>query len=269
MKSISLITMSHGNPIALKRTFDSFKGICDEIVYGDLCIFPEDSELIETYKAEFNLKIIKLPFDFIFKNGFSEVLNTLAEQSSNNMCLYANCSEVVDGEERAKRLINEMLYNYNVYAINHAVETHVWWRCWDKSELKWGGMIHEEIIKDKNELIQCPYFIFQFKDTEKDMGDELKAWAYNSIKEIVYFTQYIRLVEHPELIGITNEYWLGFAKDNYDSMKHRLMDKGRMYEAFVKGDKEMLLNAIYENKSFEKPESSTLINFQGNRKDIL
>jgi len=46
-RRISLITMGQANPMALKRTLESFKGIVGEVVYGDVLIFDEDREVVK------------------------------------------------------------------------------------------------------------------------------------------------------------------------------------------------------------------------------
>ena len=54
-------------------------------------------------------------------------------------------------------------------------------------------------------------------------------------------------------------------------MKDRLSKKGKRYQAFLEDNLSMFMQDIYFNPEFEneKHESSTLINFQGARKDIL
>ena len=109
------------------------------------------------------------------------------------------------------------------------------------------------------------------KDFDKDIADSFKSKIFNDVKEINYFEQYIKIVDNPSLKGITNDYWLSFSRDNYNSMKERLSLKGNRYTAFKIGDFKMLMNDYATNPDFEKErfESSTLINFQGARKDIL
>jgi hypothetical protein len=105
-RKVSLLTMSQGNAIVLKETFKSFSIFCDEIVYADLCLFEEDSKLIESYKNEFNLKIIKLPFNYIFHMGFSNILNLLAKNAKNDLTVYMNCSEVIETDNGVTNIIN-------------------------------------------------------------------------------------------------------------------------------------------------------------------
>lgn len=264
-KKITLITMGQGNPVALKRTLDSFKGTVDEIIFGDLLIFDSDRAIIEKYRDEYNMKIIKLPFDFIFLKGFAATLNELASHATNDWVLYMNVSEVMDGDHPIK---DQMSDEYNCYPLDHAVETHRWFRLYNHKELNWGGIIHEEVIGD---LRQCPFFVMRFKDTEKDVEDSFKAKVCNDVKEINYWQQYMLLVENAALRANTHQGWIDHAKADYDHFKERMLKKGKRYEAFLTGNLTMYLEDIYTNPEFEEErfESSTLINFQGLRKDIL
>jgi len=264
---ISLITMTQGNPIAIKRTLDSFKEVCDEVILGDVCIFEEDRQLIMSYEKEYNLKIIKLPFNFIYKFGFSSILNILSFHAKNKMVMYMNVGELIDGEHRIKELIQHF-NQFNTYPFDHATDPHSWFRCYNKDELKWDGMIHEELI---GEARQAPFYIFRMKDSPKDTYNTFKAKVMDDIKELCYFNQYIKLVEKPELKGTTNDYWVKFANENYDSLKERMRKKGIRVNAFDIGDLSMYLNDVYSNPDFEKErfESSELIDFQLNKKTLL
>lgn len=238
---ISLITMAQGNPVALKRTFDSFKEFVDEIIFGDITIFEEDSKLIESYKSEYNLKIIKYPFNFIFKNGFSEILNQLAAHSKNDLVIYMNCSEIIDGDHS---IFNKISEEYNCYYFDHATDPHRWYRFYNKQELKWDGIIHEEIVGEHRPY---PKPIFRMADTEKDMNDPFRAKVFNDIKELCYFNQYVRLIDEPEHKKTTNSGWLNFALDGYESFKYRMNKKGKRYEAFLTNNLEMYLEDIKNN----------------------
>ena len=74
-RKISLLTMGQGNVIVLKQTLESFKGVVDEVIYGDMLLVPEDRVVLESYKEEYNINIQRLPFNYIFQMGFSSCLN--------------------------------------------------------------------------------------------------------------------------------------------------------------------------------------------------
>lgn len=241
---ISLITMSQGNPIALKRTFDSFKNVVSEIIFGDLTIFEEDAKLIESYKSSFNLKIVKFPFDFIFKNGFSVILNSLADYTTNDLVIYMNCSEVIEGQHS---ILDKISDEYNCYYFDHATDLHRWYRFYNRKELKWSGIIHEEVIGNHRPY---PIPIFRMADTEKDSETPFKEKVYNDIKELCYFNQYVKLAEDPKHKAFTNAGWINFSIDGYESFKYRMNKKGKRYEAFLKGDLQMYLDEIKKNTDF-------------------
>lgn len=260
---VTLITMAHANPIAFKRTIDSVKGVCNEIILGELCMFPEDTEVFREYRSHYNLRIRRFPFNYLYLNGFSECLNDLTCYASNNVVLYLNVGEVID------RATGDILANitdeYNAWYIDHATEKHRWWRCYDRRDLKWSGRIHEELIGDFR-----PYHkpIFTFADTDKDMGDKFKAWIANDVKEMVYWRQLMHLVDHPEELGATNAGWLKFAKDQYESMRSRMEMKGDRVTSFEKGDLEMYTISLMRSRNIiSKPfESTDSIEFQGDPK---
>lgn len=271
-RPISLITMSQGNVLALKKTLDSFQGIVDEVIYGDLLIFPEDREILESYEQQYNLRSLKLPFNYIFQMGFSNVLNFLISNAKNDIVLYANTSEVIDEDFG----INEIIDNNadcNSFFLSHRTENHRWYRCFDRRFVKWDGRLHEESISNVLNKEVIPYHkpVLMFKDEEKDMNNIFKAAIFNSCKEMVYWNQLIKMVDNPKEQGSTHDFWVGFAKEQYQSMKERLEQKGNQYTAFKLGDFELFWNEIHTTDYFktERFESNESINYQGNRKIIL
>lgn len=260
---LSLITPTQGNPIALKRTIDSLKGVCDEYIIGSVCLFPDDEREIEKYATEVNLKVVHLPFDYIYRNGFSSILNLLASHVTNRIACYLNVGEILSKNHGILESINDE--KYNSFYIDHPIEKHRWWRIFSVKDLKWDGLLHEEIIGEYR-----PYHrsILTFEDTEKDNSNALKAKCYDDVKEICYFTQLCRIVEDPSLLGATSPGWLEFAKDQYESMLIRLKAKGERWEAFKTGDYGRYMNDVMTNPEFEKQrfESSLLIEYQNSNR---
>lgn len=267
---ISLICMSQGNPKVLKETFKSFWGLVDEIVFGDMCLFPEDSELIESYKKEVNLKIIKYPFSYIFKNGFSSILNSLISHASNDWCLYMNCSEIMDSpQDKAIEVFNNN-QDCNSFYFDHAHDGHRWFRLGRRSELHWAGMIHEGL--GPQDSIR-PYYrpLFRMADLPKDNDNAFKARCYDFCKEIVYFKNYRSLIDDPSSMGNTDPGWLTFARANYDSFLERMENKGDFYKAFLEDDINILYDYIYNSPDFEKERlvSSIVLEYQNDKKYLL
>jgi hypothetical protein len=246
---ITLITMSQGNPVALKRTLGSFKGLCNEVIFGDLLVFPADRVLIESY----GVKMVPLPFNYIFKNGFASTLNELAKYATNEWVLYMNCSEVLESGDIV--ITNA---NANCYCFDHATDPHRWFRLYNRTELQWAGIIHEELVGRRRPQ---PEPMFRMADTDKD-SEPWKAKVYNDIKELVYFKQYLRLVDEPGIIGITNMGWVNYARESYQHIKDRLEGKGRRLEAFENGDLQLYLNEIYQPDFTEEFKDSDIIHFQ-------
>jgi hypothetical protein len=258
---ISLITMGQGNVKALKKTMQSFAGICDEVIYGDMLLFHEDRDVLDTYKSEFNIKVIGLPFNYIFKNGFSETLNTLAKYAKNDLVMYMNTSEVIDEDYGITDIVKNN-HDCNSFYFIHRTDRHRWFRTYNRKELRWSGLIHEQLIGEYR-----PYHkpIFMMKDLEKDMDSELKASVFNSAKEIVYFSQYLAIVDDPSRLGETNEGWLAWAKADYESFKARLLAKGKQYVAYQTDNYHLMMHEVYYGEYFRNEvfKSSLKIEFQG------
>lgn len=231
---ITGVTMAAGNIKILKETFKSMATFCDEIIFGDLILFPEDRELLESYRGEFNLQIIKYPFDYIFANGFSPILNNLASYSSNDLVIYLNTSEVV---ERDNGILDAISPEYNCYFFDHHSDPMRWYRFYDRRDLRWSGRIHESLEPIGNKDFR-PYFkpVFRMADMSKDMDNAFKSNVFDFTKEILYFHNYMSIIDDPKNLGATDPGWLRFAKDNYDSFKERLEKKGEGYKAFLNGD---------------------------------
>lgn len=264
---ITLLTMGAGNVKVLRKTLESFKGIVDEVIYGDLLLWEGDREIVRGYQEEFNLKIIPFNFNFLFLHGFSALLNELAEYSSNSMVMYMNTSEVIDEDYGIVDLVNKNK-DCNTFYFIHRQEAYRWHRIYNKNELQWSGRIHEQL---KGEYRPYHKPIFMMKDLEKDMDAPLVAKILNFIKELVYFEQYVAIVDNPNLLGETDQGWLSFAKKDYDSFKERLFKRPDSYQAMVIGDLAGLFMDIYDNTEFVSREfnSSHYIAFQGDKIHLL
>lgn len=238
---ITLLTMGAGNVIVLKETLKSFRNICDEVIYGDLLLFPEDREIVASYQDEFNMKIVPFEFDYLFKNGFSSLLNVLASHATNDTVMYLNTSEVIDEDYG---IVGAVKNNpeCNAFYFIHRTDGHRWYRTYNRHQLKWSGRIHEQLEGEYK-----PYHkpIFMMKDLEKDNYSSFKAKILDTTKEIVYFQNYMSFIDNPDLLGETDIGWVKFATDNYDSFKERLLAKGKGYEAFQKGDYKAFMEYAY------------------------
>lgn len=255
--------MAQGNPKALKETFDSFNGVADEIIFGDLTLFPDDAALIESYKNYYNLKIVKYRFNYIFKNGFSFILNDMISHSTNDWNIYMNCSEIV--ESGKDKIVETVQSNSecNTFYFDHGSDLHHWFRLNRKSELHWEGNIHEQSGPEENFR---PYHkpLFRMADRPKDNDNELKSRCYDFVKEIVYFNNYRKLIDNPEQLGYTDGGWVKFAAENYQSFVDRMQNKGDFYRAFLRGDIDMLYRYVKESPDFYKERlvSSTMVEYQ-------
>lgn len=269
---VTLITMGAGNVIVLEETLKSFynSGVCNEVIYGDLLLFPEDRSIVHTYRDKYNLKVVELPFNYIFNHGFSSVLNELAQYATNDLVVYMNTSEVIEKNNGITELLSD---EYNCYFFDHATDPHRWYRFYNRHELRWSGCIHESLEPISPQHDFRPYHkpIFRMKDLEKDMYSTFKAKVFNDVKEIVYFKNYMRLVDNPNDLGGTDAGWLRYAKTQYDSYIERLNAKGIRYKSFIDGNLYTYLKDVYSNPEFEKErfDSNIGIEYQGDKKFLL
>jgi len=264
--AISLLTMGAGNIGALQKTLESFNHVVDEIVYGEMLIFDDDIAAFYKLRERYNIKSIPFTWNYLFENGFSSLLNALASVASNDIVLYSNTGEAIEKDNGIVEIVSSNP-ECNVFYFDHAEDKHRWARCYNRKELSWGGMIHEELGKEED---YRPYhkMIYRMMDHEKDMDSPFKAKVMNDLKELVYFQQYMNIIDFPERLGNTNEGWIRFASENYDSFKKRLNAKGDRYKAIKGGDFRMYMNDCLTNPEFENErfESSIQIEFQGDPK---
>lgn len=259
--------MGAGNVVVLRETLESFRGVCDEIIYGDLLLFPEDREILRIYEKEFNMKIVHFKYDYILKNGFSAILNDLAGHAKNKFVLYSNTSEVIDEDYG----ISEIMKNNsdcNTFYFIHRTDPHRWFRLYNRHELHWSGVIHEQLRGDYRPYHKPAYMM---KDLPKDMHSTFKAKVLDSVKEIVYFSNYMKIIDDPSSLGETDPGWVRFAEANYESMAYRLRQKGDIYETFKSGDLHTFLSACYASKEINdfKFESNMGIEYQEDKRYLL
>lgn len=264
---ITLITMGAGNVKALRETFLSASLVCDEIVYGDMLLFDDDREMLRSYAKEFNLKIIRIRFDYLFQNGFSSLLNMLSGFATNDVVLYLNTSEVIEEDYGILDAVHTHTH-CNTFFFIHRTDPHRWYRLYNRFELQWSGKIHEQLAGE-----YYPYHkpVFMMKDLPKDMDDPFKSAVFDTCKEIVYFKNYMELIDNPEALGETDPSWVKFATDCYGSFKERLLAKGDAYTAFLDGDLQKLMNYVRHDPGFnrQKFESSIAIEYQNDKKYLL
>lgn len=260
---ISLITMGAGNPRAFLKTLESTEGVVDEIIFGDLLLFPEDRDLVHSYKDRFNLKVVPMPWNYIYHHGFSTVLNLLASEATYDWALYLNVSEIIaEGAESVRDMVKDNP-DCNAFFFDHATDPHRWFRLYRKRELHWSGIIHEQL---KGEYRPFHKPIFRMADLPKDNDNPTCARILDSLKEIVYFHQYLELVDDPERLGETNEGWVNFAKQDYESFKGRLQQRQKQVDAVEAGDLLAFIDAAVDDL---KLENSPAIEYQSIPKTFL
>lgn len=263
---ITLLTMGAGNVKVLRETLKSFKGIVDEVIYGDLLLWEEDREILRSYQEEFNLKIIKFDFDYIFRRGFSDLLNMLSLCSSNNLVIYANTSEIIEIDFGILDAVKNNT-DCNAFFFTHKTDPHRWYRMYNYKELRWSGLIHEQLKPFTSDFKPYHKSVFQMADLPKDSDNSHKSKVLDSLKEMVYFQQYVEIVDKPDKLGETDPGWLEFAKKDFTSFKDRLRAKGWLYEALKQGHYGRFMEVVdmwnFENENYV---SSIAVEFQQDKR---
>src|SRR6202000_376614 len=115
----------------------------------------------------------------------------------------------------------------------HKVDPHRWYRLGNRKELKWSGILHEQLCGEYK-----PYRkpVFCMADLPKDCNNPFKSNVFDCLKECTYFEQYIKIADNPSVLGETDPGWATFAKEGYDSFKSRLEERKEMYAALTEGD---------------------------------
>lgn len=261
--------MGAGNVKVLRKTFESFATVCDQVIYGDLLLWEEDREIVKSYAEEFNITIVPFAFDYIYRRGFSDVLNNLSLYSTNKMVIYANTSEIIEEDYGIVEAVKNNP-DCNMFYFTHKTDPHRWYRLYNYEELRWSGIIHEQLKAFRADFKPYHKSIFQMADLPKDSDNEYKSKVLDTLKEIVYFQQYVEIVDKPERLGETDPGWVEFAKGSYDSFKERLLKKGRLYEA-IKTENYKHFMDVLSTYNFEKETyvSSIAVEFQQDKRFLL
>jgi hypothetical protein len=256
---ITLVTLTQGNPIALKRTIDNvvqaFQGKVDQVVIGNLCVFDKDKFGI--HEADYGVKLdtLFMPFNHLFEYGFGATLNKISTLAINDLCLYMNVSEIVDSPVNLSIIHPQ----WNSYKFDHAIETHKWCRLWNRKQLTWSGRIHEIVVEGAGQKYTAPDMLFTMADTPKDDADPFYSAVMNTVKEYVYWNQYLMLVDDPSQIGGTDQGWVKYAKDSYEHIKGRMYANPERLQAFRDGDLEKFL---YHCKDLPHHQNDHLVHYQ-------
>jgi hypothetical protein len=195
------------------------------------------------------------------------LLNILAGLATNDHVMYLNTSEVIEEDYGILEAVNKHTH-CNAFFFIHKTDPHRWYRLYNRHELQWSGKIHEQL---SGEYYPFHKPAFCMKDLPKDMGDPFKAAVFDTCKEIIYFKNYMEIIDNPEALGETDPSWIKFATDGYDSFKERLLAKGDAYKAFQTGDLDLLMNYVRNDPGFDRQkfESSIAIEYQQDKKFLL
>jgi hypothetical protein len=218
--SLSLIVPTFGGNVAnIQRTIDSCKDICDDVVIISTAFFRDDQFPLH----QLGHKVVDLPFNYVFKNGFGEYHNQGTEHAKNDWLLLLGVGETF---AEAHKDVHQALRDATcdkVFRCNHVNDQHTWKRIWNrKGGTKWGGLIHEEIGGGSDGGL-----LFRMQDTEKvPQPSHLENECLRWMKALLYNCMYRRLASNPHELSYTNEGWLKFVAGASESI-HGFCEENR------------------------------------------
>lgn len=211
-----MIIPDAGNPVCLHQTIDSYRPHVDEFIVGDMSLWD--------YEHQPGIEYVKLPFNILFKQGFSAVLNRLASCAKNDIVLYMGVGNVLEGKFKRLRP------GFNCWGFRRSEDNLLCHMLWDRRELESSGIIHEELVpKAGFQRRFCDEEHFSFGDIPKENP------AYPQIKELLYNHLQVTLQRNPDMLGATNKYWL--KHPNRSDMVDYLLNN-KLKEAYEDGDED-------------------------------
>lgn len=239
-----------GSPENLIRTIESTRGWTTETLIINTSLFEEDSKWMNELG-----KVIELPWNYVFLNGFGEMHNAATEHAKNDWLLLLGVAETIAEPEKAVMLG----YSAYVYRCNHLNDPNTWKRIWNRKTSHWSGIIHEEIINGMDGGV-----IFRMQDTPKVViADDFKAECLRQMKALSYNAMYYKLLHKPQLLGGTNKGWLDFVLGARESIED-FVDKNKdLLIACNDGNKDLFFKLVEQRMRHGQPASGVNFNPQG------
>lgn len=223
-----LIPTCGGNIENFKRTADSARSVCDEVVAISTCLFKEDLEAVKQAAD----KVVELPWCFTFQNGFGEMHNKGHRVAKNDWIILLGVGETIhSGHERIKPMIQAngpraVLSCWHINDPNH------WRRLYNRNHAYWSGGIHESVVGGEGKGDA-----FEMRDTDKlPLPDPFKQEALKWYKGALYNARYRHLLRNPDTLGGTDRGWLAFVAGAKESIEGYCEEHKDLVDAGINGD---------------------------------
>lgn len=249
-----------GHPDNLKRTCDSLRQVCDEVLVVHQTLFDEDRDIARSIAD----KVEVVDWNFVFQDeGYGGLPNRHA-QSKADWFLLLGVGETIAQEYDSIRKVLQDSSKGTVWRCDHHNDDNTWGRVFSpKGGVRWGGLIHEEAGGGNpgNKLL------FRMQDTDKTPhADPFVNEALRWMKVTSYEHNYLRLLEsidpqtgNSPLLSYTNRGWLSFVLGSKEMRAENKEKWADLLIPAVAGDREAFLAAV--RARMEKDQMAIGVNF--------
>lgn len=232
MISLIIPAFSYGPP--LERTWESFRGICDELVIISTAFWGKDRDSMRKLTD----KVVILDWNHTFLHGFGDMMNRGTSCAKNDWLMLFGVGETFQHAHVPS--IHDTLRKASastVFRVDHENDPNRWTRCWNRiSGNQWSGVIHEAITGPHGDVI------LRMLDTPKESrADKYEQEALKFIKLCLYHQQYKRLREDNGLLGATDPGWIAFVNGSKEANDEFMEQHSAMIESMASGDLEQFL----------------------------
>lgn len=250
---ISLVIPNFGgHPENLARTIDSCRHLCDDVVVVSTALHVVDlnnqKRLADT--------VIELPWNSVFRHGFSHVHNAGTAACKNDWILLLGTAETFKNSWADIPTILLNSSSNRMFRCDHENDTNLWKRIWNRQGgVQWSGLIHEELTGGETGEV-----LFRFQDTPKTPCDSpLQQEVLRWLKVCSYNVQYHRLLNDNTLLGATDPGWLKFVNGSAEAIRAFWNDHQDLIQPCLSGYLPDFLKAV--DKRMDKGEQAEGINF--------
>lgn len=248
---ISLIIPAFSAGDDLRRTVDSVKGTCDDVVIVSTAMFPRDEDEMNAIAS----RVIHLPWNYCYLRGFGDLYNQGSDAAKNDWLMLLGVAETFAEAYVDLKAELPKLEPSNVLRCNHVNDVHTWKRIWNRrGGTHWSGIIHEEIVGGHDAGLA-----FRMADTDKADRDPFEVEVLRHVKGTLYNSLYNQLLQKPELLGGTNPGWLNFVRGAKESIEDYCIKNGDLIFCACTGDKRGFMNGV--RKRMQAGQQPEKINF--------
>lgn len=225
---LTLVVPTYGGVPNVRRTVESAKGACNDVVIVSTAPHEEDNEAF----AQMG-QVVPLPWNFVFYHGFGSLYNQGTPAAKNDWLVLLGTGETMQDVNAQLRSHLSAPDASRVFTCFHHNDPHQWKRIWNRTGgTMWSGLIHEEIVGGRDAGL-----LFRMQDTAKTPEDDpVKNEVFRYLKTLSYHRMYHELLHHPEKLGGTNPGWVDFVHGSRAAIERFMTDHADLYAAVMNED---------------------------------